>query len=59
VHLEKDQIYSVDSELVMWVEAESSIHIKAVTSYGDPVELSFDEAEKLARTILRWVETFR
>jgi hypothetical protein len=49
----------MDSELVMWVEAESSIHIKAITSSGDPVEISFDEAEKLAHTILRWVDTFR
>lgn len=36
-----------DSELVTWVEQESSIHIKAITKSGDPVELSDMDVEKL------------
>jgi hypothetical protein len=35
-----------------WVENNSSIHLKAVTSFGDPVELSADEARAIAEGLL-------
>ncbi|HEV2609858.1 MAG TPA: hypothetical protein VGU61_06290 [Noviherbaspirillum sp.] len=53
-----DEIYEND-EFRMWVEDEASIHIKAVTKYGDPVELTFDEAEEIANALLQWVKKYR
>ena len=38
-------------ELRVWIEQES-IHIRAVASHGDPVELSVDEAQRLAQGLL-------
>jgi len=45
-----------DSELRMWVEQGSSIHIIAVTKHGDPVELTGSQARKLANSLLRMAE---
>lgn len=56
--IEQDH-FSIDDELATWVEDESSIHIKAVSKEGDPVELDFDEAEELAHRLLKWVEKYR
>jgi hypothetical protein len=36
-----------DGHLVAWVEQGTSVHIKALTGFGDPVELSDVEVEKL------------
>ena len=41
-----------DGEVRLWIEQESSIHIKAVTQYGDPVELTEHEAEELGKTLI-------
>ncbi len=45
---EKDYFESSDGALRIWIEQESSIHIKAVTKEGDPVELSESEALEIA-----------
>jgi hypothetical protein len=36
----------------IWLEQESSVHLRAVTPHGDPVELSPDEARRLASILL-------
>ena len=41
-----------DGEVRLWIEQESSIHLKAVTKSGDPVELTEVEAEELGRTLI-------
>lgn len=41
-----------DDEVYAWIEQGGSIHIKAVTRAGDPVELSSDEARQLADGLL-------
>jgi hypothetical protein len=41
-----------DGEIYLWIEQESSIHIKASTQHGDPVELTSHEAEELGRTLI-------
>ena len=48
-----------DGEIVLWIEQDSSIHIKAVSPHGDPVELSAHEAEELGRLLLRMAEQIR
>lgn len=41
-----------DGEVRVWLEQET-VHMKAVTPYGDPVELWKDEAIELAEAILK------
>jgi len=36
------------NDVRLWLEQGSSVHIKAVTSFGDPVELASHEARELA-----------
>ena len=40
-----------EGEVTFWIEQET-IHIRAIASHGDPVELTEDEAEKLAIELL-------
>ena len=37
----------------MWIEQDSSIHLKAVSPYGDPIELTADDAREIATALLR------
>ena len=39
-------------DVYVWVEQESSIHLKAATRFGDPVELNAEEARAIAKTLL-------
>lgn len=41
-----------DGEIHAWIEQGASIHLKAVTREGDPVELSVGEAKRLAHALL-------
>jgi hypothetical protein len=43
-------------DIALWVEQESSLQLKAVTGLGDPVELSPDEAKRLAQALLEYAE---
>ncbi|HJZ57471.1 MAG TPA: hypothetical protein VKE74_21055 [Gemmataceae bacterium] len=38
-------------DVILWIEQESSIHLKAVTRFGDPVGLSPDEARAVAQAL--------
>ena len=40
-------------EVAFWVEQDQSISIKAVTSYGDPVELTADEARNIGKRLMK------
>jgi hypothetical protein len=42
-------------DLRVWLEQDQSICLKAVTRFGDPVELSTDEAEELITILQRLV----
>lgn len=41
------------NDVSVWLEQGSSVHIKAVTSSNDPVELSGDEARRLASLLIQ------
>jgi hypothetical protein len=55
----EETLTSEDSDLwrlgdvALWVEQGSSIQLKAVTGFGDPVELSTDEARQVAQALLQ------
>jgi hypothetical protein len=50
-----DRLHNV-GDVAEWLEQESSIQIKAVTSFGDPVELNSEEARRLAALLLTLAE---
>jgi len=51
---DESQLFSIsDGNVSCWAEQGSSVMIKSVTSYGDPVELSAEEARSLAAELLR------
>jgi hypothetical protein len=43
-------------DVSLWIEQDSSIQLKAMTGQGDPVELSPDEARRVAHTLLAFAE---
>ena len=52
------QKYS-NSEVCFGVEQDSSIHIKALTNEGDPVELSKDEAMEIGKALIELADQLR
>lgn len=52
------QLKLADGHLHAWVEQESSLHIKAITGAGDPVELSDGEVEKLIAFLQKYLERY-
>jgi hypothetical protein len=43
-------------DVYCWLEQESSIMLKAVTKFGDPVELTADDARAIASALLALAE---
>lgn len=43
-------------EISIWIEQQDSICLKAVTAFGDPVELTADEARKIAKFLMNYAE---
>jgi hypothetical protein len=41
-----------NGDVYFWLEQESSIMLKAVTSYGDPVELGAEQVREIAEALL-------
>ncbi|HMA95104.1 MAG TPA: hypothetical protein VKP30_20575 [Polyangiaceae bacterium] len=44
-----------DGEIALWSDQNRAIHIKAVSAFGDPVEMTAEEAKELAAELLRLV----
>ncbi len=49
---DKSEVSLPADDVYCWLEAESSVMLKAVTRYGDPVELVADEARAVAAALL-------
>ena len=43
-------------DVYCWLEQESSVMLKAVTRFGDPVELTADEARAIAAALTAFAE---
>jgi hypothetical protein len=48
--------YTSDRDVSCWPEQQSSVMLKAITEFGDPVELTATEARELASTLLRMAD---
>jgi hypothetical protein len=49
---DSDVVHPAD-DVYAWIEQDLSIHLKAATRFGDPVELSADEARAIADALLK------
>lgn len=47
-----DEVREPADDVYCWLEQESSIMLKAVTKFGDPVELTAEDARAIASTLL-------
>jgi len=52
-NVENDVKLFANGEVAMWTADERSIHLKAISAHGDPVELNAEEARELAGELLR------
>jgi hypothetical protein len=43
-------------DVYCWLEQDSSVMLKAVTSFGDPVELTAHEAREIAAALLTFAD---
>lgn len=48
-----------DGEIVIWVDGESSLHMKCITRQGDPVELNYDGVNDLCQVLQKLAERIR
>ena len=49
---DKPEVVRPADDVYCWLEQESSIMLKAVTRFGDPVELVADDARAIAAALL-------
>lgn len=49
---DKSELVQPADDVYCWLEANSSVMLKAVTQFADPVELSAEEARDIAEALL-------
>ena len=52
-------VHTVAGHVSLWIDPGGSIHIKTNNRYGDPVELTEEEAEELATILTKLVHKLR
>lgn len=50
---DSDVLLLSDGEIALWTTDDRSIHLKALSAHGDPVELNAEQARELAEQLLR------
>jgi hypothetical protein len=53
MNTDEEVVTLANGDIVLWVDDESSIHIKSVTKFGDPVELNLEEVNELCDILRR------
>ncbi len=53
---EKPDVARPTDDVYCWLEQDSSVMLKAVTQFGDPVELTADDARAIASALLEFAE---
>lgn len=48
-----DAVLLSDGEIVLWTTDDRTIHLKAISPHGDPVELNAEQARELATELTR------
>jgi len=49
----KHQVHSfIGGEVSFWIEQDSSIQLKAVSSHGDPAEITAEDAREIAAALM-------
>ena len=53
---DENVFYTSDRNVYCWIEQQTSVMLKAVTKFGDPVEMTASEARELASALLRMAD---
>jgi hypothetical protein len=53
------QVYTVADDVTLWIAEGGAIHIKTREPYGDPVELTEEDALELAAILTRLAQERR
>jgi hypothetical protein len=57
MNFENEKVYKFsDDDVVLWVEQDSSVHIKAVDSFSDPAEITESEARELGELLIKMAD---
>jgi hypothetical protein len=48
---EEEVVKLSNGDIVIWTDEDSSLHIKCVTKFGDPVELNSEEVNELCEIL--------
>jgi hypothetical protein len=54
-----DVVSLSDGDISIWIDGESSVHIKSVTKFGDPVELNAHEVDELCEILKKMADQIR
>ena len=55
--LPNEEIVTLDNgNIVMWVAFGTSVHLKCITKYGNPVELNAEEVFELCEVLQRFAK---
>lgn len=49
--IDEEVITLSNGNIVMWIDGESSLHLKSITKFGDPVELNLEEVNELCEVL--------
>ncbi len=48
---DQKRFFSPVDGVSLWIEQGSSIHLKSIAAFGDPVELTAEEARQIAKAL--------
>jgi hypothetical protein len=57
--MESNVVYVADGDIKFWIENGSSLMIRAITKFGDAVELSSEEALELSNKLVEYANQIR
>ena len=55
IHNSKKHFFKLE-DISLWIEQDSSIHLKAITKFNDPVEMTSEEARELGKTLIAYAD---
>jgi hypothetical protein len=57
--MHKHSFTASGGEIQAWIEQETSVHLRAVTPHGDPVEMNEHELKQLIDSLQSFYQTIR
>lgn len=57
--MNNEVVFLSDRDISIWVDGESSVHLKCITRFGDPVELNAHELDELCEILKAMADRIR